>query len=92
MNTFEGVFTLIDLKVYITWTLSRVYINNMGSGEPDHNQGGGGGGGSKIPAQGMVWDQQKIWIQATRGNGRKGKRVTRPNSRVKGHIIVKSLG
>ena len=34
----------------------------------------------------------KIWIQGTRGNGRKGKRVTRSTSRVKGYLRVKSLG
>ena len=64
----------------------------MGSGDPDQSKGRGGRIVSKIKAQGLVWDQQKIWIQATQGNGRKGKRVTRPNRRVKGHLIIKSLG
>ena len=82
MNTFKGVFTLTYLKVYILQTLSRMYINNMGIGETDHDQGRRGKGGIKIPAQGMAWDQQEKGIQATRGNGRKRKRITMPISRI----------
>ena len=66
------------------------------------NQHGEWGDGSQSSRRGEERKQKtntgdgmgstKIWIQGTRGNGRKGKRVTRSTSRVKGYLRVKSLG
>ena len=83
IDRFEGVYHTETVKG----------VDNQYGEWGDGSQSIRRGDERKIKEQYRGWHGiKKKWIQATRGNGRKGKRVTRPTSRVKGHLRFKSLG